>query len=446
MAIGLHLEPELPASSQPEELLDALWMNELRKRTWLNMFVWDRYGSPRLHWRYSNCFSAMALALGRPMNINLKECTVTAPIDCDIPYDRLKRVPVARSDSDKPTSITERRLRFKLSLRFCEIRELETEGPLPSNSEKVRELHQFALKFRKSLPAIFSPTNTDTRWDTECPFVPTHRELLSYLVDSFLMTLHRPYIFTREKSQLQVYKSSLAILDSQERLFDVTRSLDTQFYIGSTFPTFDAAVLLAVVLVSNPERYHASFARPYQSLKNALERLTFIGSFMVLAKVGAEILQTTIPRVVEAQERVGLPVHPLASDSNPTQTATPPENEDWQRGKSSASASLSPETEPWHFEVSQTAMDWTTQNAGFADFDFSNLEVPMPLKELFMDEEMVALSGMGSYDHSLWMSMQQQQGFETLPVSQQPIMDAEENPLWNFLTGYPTMSEDQYTQ
>jgi hypothetical protein len=42
MATGLHLEPIVPSSSQPEALLDALWINELRKRTWLNLVVWDK--------------------------------------------------------------------------------------------------------------------------------------------------------------------------------------------------------------------------------------------------------------------------------------------------------------------------------------------------------------------------------------------------------------------
>jgi hypothetical protein len=41
MAIGLHLEPELPASTNPEELLATIWMNEQRKSTWLNIYVWD---------------------------------------------------------------------------------------------------------------------------------------------------------------------------------------------------------------------------------------------------------------------------------------------------------------------------------------------------------------------------------------------------------------------
>ncbi|KAG0650151.1 Short-chain dehydrogenase reductase [Hyphodiscus hymeniophilus] len=426
MAIGLHLEPEVPASSQPEALLDALWMNELRKRTWLNILVWD---------------SSMALALGRPMFVNLKECTVTAPLDCEIPIDRLRRVPVARSEADRPTAITERLLRYKLSKRFYEIRELENEGPIPKDSEKVKELHQYALDFRKSLPCIFATTKPDTKWDADCTFIPIHRELLSYLVDAFLMALHRPYIFTREKSQLQVYQSSLGILDSQEKLFQTIRVSDKSFYMAVTFPTFDAAVILAVVLVSSPERYHESFSRPYQSLKNALDRLTFIGSIMTLAKVGADILQATLSRVVAAHERVG-----LSGDSHLFHTSTPPQIEDPRRGQSSASASLSPELEPWHFEATQSAMDWTMQNAGFPDFDFSNLEVPVPLKELLMDEEMAALSGVDPYDTSLWMSMQDQQGFQDISARQQPMMDTGENSLWNYLTGYPTTTENQFAQ
>lgn len=43
MQIGLHLEPEMPMSSQPETLLDALWTNEWRKRIWILLLAWDRY-------------------------------------------------------------------------------------------------------------------------------------------------------------------------------------------------------------------------------------------------------------------------------------------------------------------------------------------------------------------------------------------------------------------
>ncbi len=41
MAIGLHLEPDILVTSHAEELLECLWENEMRKRTWLNIFVFD---------------------------------------------------------------------------------------------------------------------------------------------------------------------------------------------------------------------------------------------------------------------------------------------------------------------------------------------------------------------------------------------------------------------
>lgn len=384
----------------------------------------------------------MALALGRSMFTNQKECTVTAPIDCNIPVDWLKRVPVARSSSDKPTPMTERLLRYNISLRFCEIRELEGEGPIPRNAEKVKELHDFALDFKKSLPSFYQTSNTDKRWDAEFPFVPTHRELLSYLVDQFLMTLHRPYIFTREKSQAQVYKSALAILDSQDRLFENMRRKETsQLSIGLTFPTFDAAVLLAVVLVSNPERYSSIFSRPYQSLQNALERLQFIAPTLKLAKTGAEILQTTISRVVEAQERIGFPVQDFPKGEK--SALGPPVQESSQKS-SDASKSVSPD--PWEFDPSQASMDWIAQNPDFSDFDFSNLEVPMPLKELLLDEDMAALQAGTPYDCNLWMSASEQQEMENMAAGQQQMVDSSENELWNFLTGYAPISEDQYPQ
>jgi hypothetical protein len=367
------------------------------------------------------------------MFINLKECTVTAPTDCDIPRDRLKRVPVARTELEEPTPITERLQHVKISRRWCEIRELEDEGPIPKRPAKVKELHNFAINFRKTLPAFYRTENPDTRWDAKHQIVPIHREMLSFLTDSFLMALHRPYVFTREQSQRQVYESSLAVLVSQERLFEYLRTSPTQFNIGSTFPTFDAAVLLAVVLVSNPERYHSSFSRAYQSLKNALERLTSIGAHMKLAKTGAEILQTTLRRVVEAQERAGFP---SPGDLNVAQGHTSLSQLEEPHGTPrSGSGSVSSDSEPWRFEVNPSAMEWTTQNLDFSEFDFSNLEVPMPLKELLLDEEMATLQGLDDkYDYNLWVP---EQGLD-----QQPLMDVEENSLWNFLAGGPVLNED----
>lgn len=449
MAIGLHLEPEVPVSSKPEELLDALWMNEMRKRTWVNLVVWDKYVTRFLPLRedFADRCSYMALALGRPMFIDLKKCTVTAPLDCEVPVDRLKRVPVARSETDKPTPMTERLLRYKITQRFCEIRELEGQGPIPLAPEKVKELHEFAVDFRENLPPYYRFMNPDTSWDATCSFVPTQRYLIVYLVNSFLMALHRPYVFTRAKSQREVFRNALTILDSQAQLFELSSTLPTQFLIGLTFPTFDAAVLLAVVLVSNPERYHESFSRPYDSLKGAFERLRIIGAVLPLARVGSEILETTLRRVVEAHERCGA----IATDASSGLTYTPAQ---MQQGVDKSyttikdelkGASQSPDTEPWHFEVNPLEMDWAAQNPEFFEsFDFSNLEVPMPLKELLFDEEIASgQPSLGSYDSTFWAPEQETQGLDPYASDQEMMEDGGDNSLWNFLAGYTSPGENK---
>jgi len=156
-SLKLHIGPEVSPSSRPEELLDSLWTNEQRKRLWLNLLLWD---------------NVMAVIFGWPMSINTKDCSVKLPVDCHIPKDRLQRVPVGRSHSDAPTPLTERLLHYQMTLRFRDLKELESEGPIPKDPEKVKELHRFGLEFQKSIPSIYQSSNPDKKWDAECPFVP----------------------------------------------------------------------------------------------------------------------------------------------------------------------------------------------------------------------------------------------------------------------------------
>jgi hypothetical protein len=247
-------------------------------------------------------------------------------------------------------------------------------------------------------------------------------------------------IVTREESQRQVYSSSLAILDSQARLFEVLGSMGTAWYMAVTFPTFDAAVLLAVVLVSNPERYHATFQRPYQSLQNAYQRLRSIGPGLPLANTGADVLQTTMRRIVEAQERAGFPIDMSILDAKTCSTSTSPFQANLH-SMSNSSSGTSPDPGPWRFEPDQTAMNWAAQDPNFADFDFSNLDVPIPLKELFWDEQMATQVEF----EPMWTApLSEQQGWiDVQPGTAQIPMDAGENLLWDFLSGYPNVDEAQ---
>lgn len=206
-----------------------------------------------------------------------------------------------------------------------------------------------------------------------------------------------------------------------------------------TFPTFDAAVLLAVVLVSNPERYHATFQRPYQSLKSAYQRLRSIGPGLQLANAGADVLQTTIRRVVEAQERAGFAIDMECLDAQTGNSTTSPYESNLN--STSNSSGGSPDMDPWYFEPDRTAMNWASKDPNFAGFDFANLDVPIPLKELFWDEHMATQTDF----EPVWTAplAEQQSWIDLQTGSAQIPMDAGENTLWDFLSGYPNADGGQ---
>lgn len=205
-----------------------------------------------------------------------------------------------------------------------------------------------------------------------------------------------------------------------------------------TFPTFDAAIMLAVVLVSNPERYHSTFERPYKTLKNAYQRLRTIGPGLSLANTGAAVLQTTIRRIVEAQERAGFVVDIATLDAKINSASTSPYQPN-SNSMSTSSSGASPDRDPWRFEPDQTAMNWAAHDPNFADFDFSNLDVPIPLKELFWDKQMAAQVDF----EPMWTApLAEQQGWmDVQSGSTQAPVDAGENSLWDFLSGYPAADE-----
>jgi hypothetical protein len=190
-------------------------------------------------------------------------------------------------------------------------------------------------------------------------------------------------------------------------------------YIGCTVPTFEASVLLAVVLISNPGRYHKSFCRPHNSLKKAIHRLECIGPHLPLARSGALILQTALSRIIQGQQRAGLSL---------TNLENLPGQQGAQESESSASAGKSLDSEAWHFSTDQPALNWMAQGDGTLEFDFSNLEVPMPLKELLMDEAMAESTQAEDLLGLVW--------------TEESFTDHLDNELWNFLAGYSPMNAD----
>jgi hypothetical protein len=311
--------------------------------------------------------------------------------------------------------------------------------PKSPYAEKIQELHNFAVQFRQNLPEFYRAVNPDTRWDLEYDFIPMNRQVLCYLVEAFFVTLHRPYMFTREASQRQVYSSALAILDSQEQMFEAALHSEAEpYYMGLTFPTFESAVLLSVVLVSNPERYHKGFHRPYDSLQRALKRLLFAGAKLPVAAVGAEILQTAFSRVLQAQEHAGFNLDYSAGGVNSIESIQVNLADEAHSigAQDSTTTTVAADSGPWHFEHNPATMDWTSQHLEFNEFDFSNLEAPMPFRELLLDDEIkLDLAPPELYASQNWM-VPVHSSFEPESGNESTENNVGYNPLWNFLAGY----------
>lgn len=161
----------------------------------------------------------------------------------------------------------------------------------------MEELHQFGAHFQKTLPATHRFENPDTTWDAECPFLPAQRELLVCHTNAFILGLHRPYILMPDTpDQSRAVAACLAILDSQKRLFD---AFDVQYYklYSLSFFTFDAAVMLSVVLISRPRHHADTYPRALQALADAVSRLRIIAERISLAKTAGAVVQALLSRL-----------------------------------------------------------------------------------------------------------------------------------------------------
>lgn len=99
--IGLHktsIESWKP--ERPEDTYENLWVEQLRRRLWVIISVWD------IH---------MALVLGRPTTIDNRDEKPPLPIDAPVPKNRREVAPAPRTESDPPTPLSVLLWNYELS-------------------------------------------------------------------------------------------------------------------------------------------------------------------------------------------------------------------------------------------------------------------------------------------------------------------------------------------
>jgi hypothetical protein len=280
--LGLHQHCELHHTKEAsvESKLESIWYDEYKKRLWVNLFNWD---------------SHMALILGRPRMINVGDCTVTAPLDCDLPEEPSKTVPTTNRHS-KPTPFSTRLCQYTLSHKIHHMLSIGASKPHFKDYSAVTRLHDEIISLKNALPPAVRPEEPDTSWDSQYPNLPRQRLQLSSSMESFLIALHRPHITDHAASRRAGMQAALRVLETQRLLFNMVRGQHYKCF-GFSFYTIDAAIFLCAAMIMCPPANRDLQQEILSSLRQAISRLTLTKTRNAMASSGEQVLKRCYEKI-----------------------------------------------------------------------------------------------------------------------------------------------------
>lgn len=307
--IELHKDSYQPMRHKPEDGYEQEWHHQLRRRTWLVLALWD------IH---------MALVLGRPTTIDMRDPRPPFPIDAPIPAnqeERRKNPPVPRSATDMPTPLTMLLWYVEVMAPLWDIYYLEKDGPQPSDALKVQKMHMNIKQIHELCPPCFRDENPDKTWDShpDCYWLPPCRLIFQNGRAFTTMALHRPYICISVSSRRSALEAGLEILRAQRDYFNL---LQTKHYkmFNLVLNTFDAIILSAAIYILHPFENRDLLDSTLQHYEWAMERFQTMIGRNAIANTAAGVLKAINIRLKKALGTKPQPSSPSDIGSNPSST------------------------------------------------------------------------------------------------------------------------------
>jgi hypothetical protein len=401
--IGLHknVAERRKADEKPEDVLEALWHEQLRRRMWLILSLWD------IH---------MALILGRPTTVDPRDGKPPFPIDAPIPKNRREVAPAPRTESDPPTPLSVLLWSCELSAPLWDIFALEKEDPHQNNFEKVEKMHVMIKQISLQCPPYFRAQNPDTSFDdhVDCHWLAKSRLTFQTNAAFTTMALHRPYIFTNSISRTEALKAGLDILRAQRAYFNYLTSTHYKMFT-LVLNTFDAIILVAAIYILHPFENREDLDEALLQFAWAMERFYTMGDRNAMAKTALDVLKAIEVRLRKAlvpataikpdvkpdvksllsasPESLSNTVSPSDSYSTPNKPSFGTPN---QSTSSASTTSLGPQytqptisnlTEPLPTPGSASAWDAFSGNVTIPqNFDFSSMAPLQPFHDLVYND------------------------------------------------------------
>ncbi|KAL6809083.1 hypothetical protein GGI42DRAFT_230279 [Trichoderma sp. SZMC 28013] len=289
--LGMHrdaLDPK-PTSNDVESVLLNQWQVEKRRHLYMLLATWD------IH---------MCLILGRPGSLDYRHGMPSVPIDARFTTasDRSKTPVIPREEGiDPPTPLTRNLFLYRVMIPLRDVLDLEAEGPCPRDFSKVHKVQQNIMEIHDSTPAVFRIENPDRQWDhrPDLHWLQQARCLAEQMFHFTLVALHRPYIFHREESRVEVIKGSLGMLEMQKQLFaglPPKSWRNWHLFYGS----FDAVTLIATIYILFPYENAEYREIALQHCHWTVERFATMKDMNPLAKSAIGVLRAIVARLVKA--------------------------------------------------------------------------------------------------------------------------------------------------
>jgi hypothetical protein len=318
--IGLHkevFEYRRKPETTPEQVLENLWLDQLRRRVWMLLSLWD------IH---------MGVVLGRPTTIDSRDGKPTFPIDAPIPKNRREVAPAPRTDKDPPTPLTMLLWNVEIAAPLWDIFNLEKEDPRQNNIAKVEKMHTLLNQISLHCPPFFRHQNPDTTFDhlPECGWLPATRQYFRNATNFTIMALHRPYIFTNPSSRTAALKAGLEILRAQRAYFNLIRVNHYKMF-ALVLNTFDAIILCSAIYILHPYENSEDLDDVLQHFNFCMERFETMSGRNTMANGALQVLKAIHVRLKRALNQAKCPVNPLPtpapSSTSASNNESPPEAE-----------------------------------------------------------------------------------------------------------------------
>lgn len=230
----------------------------------------------------------MSLQLGRPRAIHARDCTISMPIDANMPQDPSRTLFLPATVDDQPSTVSSQIVKYVLAQKIQDMMSSAAFNNAFDDYTLIQTTHTEIAELAESLPPALRITSTDTSWDLIDPDVVRHRLQISIIMNSFLMSLHRPHVQRHSESFDATINAAVEVLDLSQALFKRTPKHQHKTFT-LIFYTIDAGILLIAMLSSLPP-YDSRLRKASHCVEEAIKRLAVLSERNAAAAAGQKAI------------------------------------------------------------------------------------------------------------------------------------------------------------